>query len=161
MSKLKLINEQNTDLSIEAYCLMGSAMYNIAAAEIIMYRMADALDAMKAKGTWFQEKKKYLSGARKACETLLTQLDLATSEANGRIYQHAKEKGTLQWADETLQDSYHLAGLISVMFFAKSEGDPKISRNMLKALGNFKVKNPVMDIDAVLDFFNYNKYIKE
>lgn len=158
---LKLINKEANDLSTEAYCMMGATLYNIAAAELMMYQVSDGLDKLKAKGTWFQAKKKHLNEAKKACESLLMHLDLATSEANERIYKHAKDKDKIEWASKTLQEAYHAAAIISVMFFAKSEGDPKIARNMIKALGNFKTKNPQMDIDAILDYFHYSKYIHE
>ena len=150
-----LIKEDFSDLSLEGYTTMASLMAMVYAAEIVAYRVADALEAIGSRKNFYQEKKKALNQARKNAAGIITGLETAFDTD----FDEVVLKDGMEMAGTRDAEFHALAGEIlklTLIFLAKSEGMEYGKRqNMFKMLMNFKGGEGGKDIDlpALLRFF--------
>ena len=156
---MKLINHDMTDLSLEAYILLADMIYLCQAIQVIDCRMADALDRIKAKDTFFQAKRRYVNEAVKCAQRLYTLIDAITETAMGSIFDRAKERGNVRWASGVIQETTDLLTCATLIILSRLEGSENVGANMLKPLYNFKPSDRDLDLDSILDFFHYNKLL--
>jgi len=153
---MKLINEDRTDLSLEAMVVVAAVMNMVYGAEIAAYRLADGFDKIGAKGTLVQEKKRALNAARRHCQGMITQLEMAFDVSFDKlVYREGAE-----YAGQRDQEFHALAAEILelvLVFLSISEGmEHDKRRNIFKMMRNFKTPSPV-DLVELLKYFKFKE----
>jgi len=147
---MKLINEDRTDLSLEAMVVVAAVMNMVYGAEIAGF------DKIGAKGTLVQEKKRALNAARRHCQGMITQLEMAFDVSFDKlVYREGAE-----YAGQRDQEFHALAAEILelvLVFLSISEGmEHDKRRNIFKMMRNFKTPSPV-DLVELLKYFKFKE----
>lgn len=152
---MKIINEQRDDLTLEGMTIVAAIMNMVYGAEIAAYRLSDSLDALGAKGSLVQTKKRALNAARRNCQALIANLETAFDQPFNHLIM--REGG--EFAGQRDAEFHALACevlQIVIVFLAVSEGaDYERRMNIFKALRNFKVTSGI-DLQGLLKYFNFD-----
>ena len=153
---MKLINDDRTDLSLEANVVIAAVMNMVYGAEIAAYRLSDALDAIREKGTLMQTKKRALNAARRNCQAMISNLETAFDKPFEQVVTRAGDEYIGQRDAEFHALACEVLDIV-IIFLSVSEGLPYEKRmNIFKALLNFKVTSEV-NLAALRKFFRFKE----
>lgn len=152
---MKVYNDTLTDFSPE-YLLQFVALSElIFGADIIWYRIADAMDAIGARGTFIQERRQHMRRARTAMETVRKELEYVFDDKFEMM------AGKRDDAYDDLHEMSLALVQMCLLFISRAERNWPAAGRMLKALHNFKaVDDGFGDVDAVLKLYEM-KHIDE
>lgn len=157
MKKHILVDFENNDFSLEGYTALASCLCMIYGAEIAAYRCAETLDAIGAKNTLFQSKKRALNNARRLQQQVISQLEIAFDGVFDHIVTRMGPKYVAQRDAETHALAVEVLKLV-IIFVAKSEGmDHDKRQNIFKMLMNFKSGAPELDLEGLIKYFKFDQ----
>lgn len=148
---MKLLNDKGTDLSREGYLNLALLMVMVYACELICFRLARHLDALRVRGSLVQARRREMHQARLHLDGLIgclthafdSSLLRAMTQVNGEEAERTKH---IQWlANDTIK--------MLIIYFVKGDGKPEVKDRMKAALMNFKSVEDEMDIKDLQSYY--------
>jgi len=153
-----LINKDFTDYSLEGYASLATLMGMVYGAEILAYRVSEALEQIGSRQNWYQDKKRALNLAKKQVNGLISNLETAFDKDFSDV---VMKEGTEE-AGRRDAEFHALAAEIlklDLLFMVKSEGmDHEKRQNIFKMLSNFKggEGSKEIDLQGLLKFYRFD-----
>lgn len=150
---MRVYDDEKDDFTPE-YQLQLAALCQMAlACELIGNKIATALDVAGYKKSFIQERRQSLNRAKGAVQTILREYDYMFNDAFTRVFNAHGSAGY----DLLYRYSNDIADLVMIYISrADASTESKSSKNMKKALLNFKQMPEYGDVAAVLKMYNFN-----
>lgn len=149
---MKLLNDTKNDCSNEVMIQLAISLEAVWAAEIICYRLSATLDALGARGTFFQEKKQALNKARRMIQQTITYLETAFDKTFDDIF--TRREGEEAMRTEHIQMLANDLVQLLLIYYARGDGDMDRKDSMKRALLNFKPVKDI-DLDSIMKYYNF------
>lgn len=147
---LLLVKKDWSDLSREGYLALTVMLLNVWVAETVGYQMADSLQALGQKGTIVQQRKHFLTSARKKIEGAIRDLELGFDGTFEKAF--TLVKGEEMRRGEIIQQLASFLLGLEIVALTRDDGSDDKMASMIKAVKNFK-QDTELDTDALLRYF--------
>lgn len=147
---LLLVKKDWSDLSREGYLALTVMLLNVWVAETVGYQMADSLQALGQKGTIVQQRKHFLTSARKKIEGAIRDLELGFDGTFETAF--TLVKGEEMKRGQIIQQLASFLLGMEIVALTRDDGSDDKMASMIKAVKNFK-QDTELDTDALLRYF--------